>query len=279
MDQAQSIKSYLTKTADSVSKNTPEPNEAIESLKSFASSYAVFIPGGKAFVETTFKDLDTVRSKHGDEVDKIVKDTYKEVQGLVKKDGFSLEAVAKAWDVLTTQLGKITSLASDAFEDVIENHPDLKKKVGGSFTQLKQYGDKYGPQAKEKVDKVYSQIKDVLKTGLTTENINKIQKIIQESVDSMQDLGQEAFKKGMEQAQPLLDKAPEVKKLLDKNLKDLMKKADWQELYSKIQESVKTGKVEPVQKYVESVLDKTEDKSGDDKKSKKAGDEESKGKK
>ncbi len=196
----------------------------------------------------------------------------------MKKDGFSLEAAAKAWDVLSTQLNKITSLAGDAFEDLIDNHPDLKKKVGGSITQLKDYGEKYGPQAKEKVDKVYSQIKDVLKTGLTTENITKIQKIIQESVDSMQDLGQEAFKKGMEQAQPLFDKAPEVKKLLDKNLNDLMKKADWQELYSKIQESVKTGKVEPVQKYVESVLEKTENKS-DDKKSKKAGDEESKGKK
>lgn len=37
----------------------------------------------------------------------------------------------------------------DAAEDVLENHPQLKEKLGGSADQLKQLGEQIGPKAKK----------------------------------------------------------------------------------------------------------------------------------
>ncbi len=103
---------------------------------------------------------------------------------------------------------------------------------------------------------------EVLKNGkgLSKENIDNVRKIVQDAAASIEELGNEAFKKGIEQAQPMLDKVPQVKELINKNMNDLMKKADWQELYQKIQEAVKNGKTQPVEEYVKKVLEATKDK-------------------
>lgn len=262
VDQASSVKNYLKSSADQLAAQTPEPSQALDALKSFATSYAAFIPGGRAFVDSSFKDLDAVRAKHGDAVDKIVKDTYAQMQSLVKKDGLSLDGAAKAYDVLTTQMKKIGDLAADAAGDLIDRHPEIKEKLGGSVDQLRTYAEKYGPDAKKRVDETWAQVSEVLKNGkgLSKENIDNVRKIVQDAAASIEELGNEAFKKGIEQAQPMLDKVPQVKELINKNMNDLMKKADWQELYQKIQEAVKNGKTQPVEEYVKKVLEATKDK-------------------
>jgi hypothetical protein len=38
VDQATTFKNYIKTSADALAKNTPEPSEALESLKSFAYS-------------------------------------------------------------------------------------------------------------------------------------------------------------------------------------------------------------------------------------------------
>ena len=78
------IHSSISKTANEANKyyneatkkfqaSTPDANEAIEYLKKTAYSYAVFIPGGRGYVDTAFKDLDTLREKHSDKVDGILR--------------------------------------------------------------------------------------------------------------------------------------------------------------------------------------------------------------
>jgi hypothetical protein len=76
VDTSKQVRSYVDSTAAKLKtefkKNTPEPNEALDMLKQTAHKYATFVPGGRDVVDKAFKDLDTVREKHGGEVDQIV---------------------------------------------------------------------------------------------------------------------------------------------------------------------------------------------------------------
>ena len=64
----------------------------------------------------------------------------------------SLEAAQQAWEILQKHLKRIGELAGDSAQEIIDNHPTLKKQVGGNLDQLKQLGDNYGPEAKKQVD-------------------------------------------------------------------------------------------------------------------------------
>ncbi|MBH1945719.1 hypothetical protein I5L01_16040, partial [Erythrobacter sp. YJ-T3-07] len=128
-----------------------------------------------------------------------------------------METASKAAEVLADLSKKLGNLAGNAFEDIIDNHPELKEKFGGSIDQLKQMGDQYGPEAKKQVDETWKQVRDVLGGGLTMANINKARQLIQEKVEQVRKLSDEAWKKGLEQAKPYLDKNPKVKELVENN--------------------------------------------------------------
>lgn len=178
-------------------ESSPEPNKALEWLRSTAKSYAAFIPGGAGYVESVFDDLDAVRNKHGKEVDNIIEEAYAELKG-ISQEGMSVTTATKAWDILQKHLKRIGDLAGDAAGDIINNHPALKEKVGGNLDQLKQMGEKYGPEAKKQVDETWDQIRDVLKSGMSTSTIPKIQSLVQEKVQKMQELGGKVWDQGME---------------------------------------------------------------------------------
>jgi hypothetical protein len=59
-------KSYFNSASEKLKQATPEPNQALEALRSTANHYAAFIPGGKSYVDAAFKDIDAIREKHGD---------------------------------------------------------------------------------------------------------------------------------------------------------------------------------------------------------------------
>jgi hypothetical protein len=49
-------------------------------------------------------------------------------------------------------LKRIGDLASDSVDDILNSHPILKNKLGGSIDQLKYMDDQFGPEAKKIVD-------------------------------------------------------------------------------------------------------------------------------
>jgi len=142
----------------------------------------------------------------------------------------------------------------------MDNHPQLKEKVGGNWDKLKEYGDKYGSEAKKEVDQTWQQISDVVKTGFSAANIEKVRSIVQEKVDKMKKLGDEAWKKGMEQAKPYLDKNPKVKELVEENA-DALKSGDVQQLFQRVKKAVENGDTGDLEEYVKSAADKAK-KSG-----------------
>lgn len=255
---SKTTKAYVNQATQKIKETTPEPNEALQWLRNAAQSYAAFIPGAKGYVDSAFNDLDAVREKHGDEVDSIIREAYSEMRTVLGNGDVSLVTAHKTWDVLTKHMSRIADLAGDSAQQIMDNHPQLKEKVGGNWDKLKEYGDKYGPKAKEEVDRTWKQVGDVIKTGVSPANIEKIKSIVQEKVDKLKKLGDEAWDKGMEQAKPYLDKNPKVKELVEQNA-DALKAGDAQQLFQRVKKAVENGDTGDLESYVKSATDKVKD--------------------
>lgn len=146
---------------------------------------------------------------------------------------------------------ELGQLAADSASELLDNHPELKEKVGGNLDQLKSMADSYGPDAKKELDQTYSQIKDVLAGGVGVGTIAKIKELIESKVKKVQSLGDEAWKKGLEQAKPYLDKSPEIKEIVEKNA-DALKSSNLSDLWEK----VKSGNKEDLESYVKDAAEK-----------------------
>jgi hypothetical protein len=240
-----------------VKDSAPEPSEALKWLRQTTSTYAVFIPGAKGYVDAAFNDLDAIHAKHADDVDQIVKEAYGELKE-ASKSGLSMETAQKSWEILEKHLRRISDLAVDSGKEILDNHPQLKEKVGGNWDQLQKMSDNYGPEAKKQVEETWDQVKDVLKGGFSAETISKVKKLVDEKVEQVKKLGDEAWKKGLEQAKPYLDKSPKVKELLEKNA-DALKQGNVGELYEKVKESVDSGNTDSIESYIKDAVDKTKD--------------------
>ncbi|KAH8668486.1 hypothetical protein BX600DRAFT_460092 [Xylariales sp. PMI_506] len=247
--------------AQKLQQSTPDADQTISAIKQFCYSYLAWIPGGRQYVDTAFKDVETVRKNHHEEADKILNDAYKQFQNL-SKSGLSMETATKAFDILTDVSKKLGSLAGDALSDIIDNHPELKEKFGGNIDQLKEFSDKYGPEAKEKVEETWKQVRDVLGGGLTAANLDKARSLIQEKVDQMKDFGEEAWKKALEQAKPYLDKNPKIKELVENNV-DALKKGNISELFEKAKSAAESGEFGGFEEYVNKALEKGKSKGSE----------------
>lgn len=251
-------KDYVNSATKKIKETTPEPNEALQWLRSAAQSYAAFIPGAKHYVDSAFDDLDAVREKHGDEVDSIIREAYDEMRDVLSHGDLSIVTAQRTWEVLSKHLSKIADLSGDAAQQIMDNHPQLKEKVGGNWDKLKEYGDKYGPEAKKEVDRTWKQVSDVVKTGVSPSNIEKIRSIVQEKIDKLKQLGDQAWEKGMEQAKPYLEKNPKVKELVDQNA-DALKSGNVAQLFDRVKSAVEKGDTSDLESYIKSATDKAKD--------------------
>src|ERR1700760_5020217 len=129
----------------------------------------------------------------------------------------SLATAQQASEVLQKHGKRIAELAGDAAQDILDNHPQLKKQIGGNLDQLKNMGEQYGPEAKKQVDETWNQIKDITKNGINSDTASKISKLVQEKIEQVKKLGDEAWQKGLEKAKPYLDKNSKIKELVEEN--------------------------------------------------------------
>ena len=104
----------------------------------------------------------------------------------------------------------------------IANPRRLERKDAGGLS--------LAAEVKKEVDRTWGQISDIIKTGVSAANIEKIKSLVQEKVEKVKELGDKAFEKGLEQAKPYLDKNPQVKKLIEEN-KDALKTGNVQDVW------------------------------------------------
>lgn len=245
--------------AKKLQEATPSPDEAASHIKQFVYSYVAWIPGGRAYVDTAFDDWEKIRKNHKEEADQIVNDAYKKFQN-VAKSGFSLEAASKAYEAIADLAKQIAELSADAASDLLDNHPQVKEKLGGNIDQLKQLGDQYGPEAKKQVDETWKQLKELAAGGFSVANIDKARKIIDEKVQQVRKLGDEAWKRGLEEAKPYLDKNPKIKELVEKNA-DALKQGNAKELFEQAKKAAESGDLGGLESYVGDAVDKAKSKA------------------
>ncbi|RBR18548.1 uncharacterized protein FIESC28_06003 [Fusarium coffeatum] len=244
--------------AKKLQEKAPDADQAVNYIKEYAYSYVGWIPGGRAYVDAAFQDWEKVRENNKDEADKLVNDAYKQFQDL-SKSGLSMETASKAFDVLADLGKKVANLAGDAIGDIIDNHPQVKEKLGGNVDQLKELGDKYGPEAKKQVDETWKQVKDIFAGGFSAASISKARKLIEEKVEEIKKLGDKAWKKGWEEAKPYLDKNPKIKELIEKNA-DALKQGNATELFKRAKSAADSGDMGDLQKYVKDAAEKAKSK-------------------
>ncbi|KAI9368927.1 hypothetical protein BJX61DRAFT_521629 [Aspergillus egyptiacus] len=251
---------YANSVKQGIVKNAPEPSEALTWMRDTVKSYAAFIPGARGPIDTAFDDLEKIKEKHGDEFNAIVSDIYSELRGLSRKGAANVDTALQALQILQKHLNRLLDLSGDAAEDILNNHPKLKEKVGGSWDQLKEMGDAYGPQAKEEVNRTWAQVMGIVKKGASMDSVQEIQKLIQEKREKLQKLGDEAWQKGMEESKQYLDKNPKVKELVENNA-DTLKKGNFTELWGLVKESASSGKTEDVEKYIKNKIGQAKDQA------------------
>ncbi|KAI5259535.1 hypothetical protein E4T42_00227 [Aureobasidium subglaciale] len=252
---------YYNDVTSKIQANTPDADDAINYVKEFAYSYVAWIPGGRKYVDTAFKDLDTLRQNHKDDVDKIIRETYSEFQE-VSKNGFSRDSLTKAMEALSNLSQKIGALAADAAQDLMDNHPQLKEQVGPRIEQLKSMGDQYGPEVKQEVDRTWGQVKEVMAGGLSVANINKARQIVEEKYEKVKQLGDQAWQKGLDQAKPYFDKNPKIKELIENNA-DALKQGNAKELFEKVKSGVESGSTGDLEGYVNKAVEKAKSKGSE----------------
>ncbi|KAF3768841.1 hypothetical protein M406DRAFT_337183 [Cryphonectria parasitica EP155] len=239
-------------------ESTPDADQTVNYIKDLCYSYVGWIPGGRQYVDTAFKDYEKVRKNHKDEADAILKDAYNRFKE-VSKGGLSLETARKGLDVLADVVKSVAELGKDAAGDLLDEHPQVKEKFGGSIDQLKQLGEQYGPEAKKQVDETWKQVADIIKGGFSAESISKAKNLIQEKTEQVKKMGDEAWKKGLEEAKPLLDKNPRIKELIEKN-QDALKQGNVGELFSRARSAVESGETGDLEGYVNQAVEKAKSK-------------------
>ncbi|KAK4570341.1 hypothetical protein LTR86_002421 [Recurvomyces mirabilis] len=254
------VKSYVDSAGNQLKstfqENTPDANEAIEFLRETANKYARWLPGGREYTDKVFQDIEIIRKRHGDEVDEIVREAYGELRD-VSKQGMNLQTMTSTWDVLSKHLQRLMALAGDAAQDIMNNHPQLKEKLGGSFDNLKQLGDQLGPEAKKQVDETWKEVSDIVKEGINFSSAERIYKLVQDKEQQIRKMGKQAFDKGYETLQPQLEKAPQVKKLVEEN-KDALSSGNFSELASAVSAAVTSGSTMNLEKYIMNAKEKAQ---------------------
>lgn len=81
-----------------------------------------------------------------------------------------LPTAQKVYEILKTRGEELTKLAAEAgggaIQKLIEEHPELKDKLSGGWSQLKELGEQSGaPEAKKLVEDTTAQVVDIFKNG------------------------------------------------------------------------------------------------------------------
>jgi len=252
---AKTVLDSANQTKEKIKQATPSTDAALKFLRSTAKTYAAAIPGGAYMIDQSFDQLEKLAESHGEQVKQIVTDSYSQLQDTLAS-AKGKDAGDAVLAVINDAVGKLKELGSKIDQDVIgpflEKNPQLQKALEGSQDQLKEIMQKQGPEAKRIRDDTYKQLSGLVAAGLTGDSIQKAVALIQQKSTEVSKLasqtGADAWEAASKNAQPLLNKLPDVKKMLDEQLpkmqgvigEDGVKQV--QELYEKLAELGKDAK-------------------------------------
>ncbi|BGP23115.1 hypothetical protein Rt10032_c23g6651 [Rhodotorula toruloides] len=274
VDTARSVSHTATAAKDKLKDVAPNnAKEALNLAKSVAKSYASAIPGGAVLIDQGFDQLESFVDTHGEKAAQIVKDTYADIEKAAKGGKDSGDQIMRA---LQEAGNKIQALvgeeASKGWKALGAKYPELQKSLGSQGDELKKLTDKHGPEAQRIATDFYAQAtKIVSQGGLNAETYDAVKKLLAEKKDELaqfsQKAGRDAWDASAKAAGPVLDKMPDVKEALDKNLSKLEgyvgedRVKIVKELYSELEKIGKSDK--SVEEKTKAAKQLVQDKLGD----------------
>ncbi|GAA5820251.1 hypothetical protein JCM3770_003153 [Rhodotorula araucariae] len=274
VDTARSVSGTAKAAKDKLADVSPSSaKEALGLAKSVAKSYAAAVPGGAVVIDQGFDRLESFLDEHGEKATQVVKETYADIAEAAKGGKDAQDKIVKA---LQKAADKVQQLVGEEAEQgwakLGEKYPELQKTLGEQGNEFKKLADKHGPEAQRLASDFYSQaVKIVSKGGLNAETYEAIKKLLNEKKDELAKFsvkaGQDAWNSSAKAAAPVLDKMPDVKEALDKNLgkiegyvgEDRVKIV--KELYAELEKIGKSDK--SVEEKTKAAKDLVQDKLGD----------------
>lgn len=113
------IDNIVEETVVSLKSGTYNPPEAIDMLRRTSLAYASSIPGGAAFVETLFREIDAVRTQRGAELDQALTEACDELVTARRRGVTSIEMHT----LVLRQLVKLSAFTSHAAQDIMARNP------------------------------------------------------------------------------------------------------------------------------------------------------------
>ncbi|GAA5902699.1 hypothetical protein JCM8208_007044 [Rhodotorula glutinis] len=274
VDTARSVSGSAKAAKDKVADLSPSSaKEALGLAKSVAKSYAAAIPGGAVVIDQGFDRLESFLDEHGEKAAQVVKETYADISEAAKGGKDAQDKILKA---LTSAADKVQKLVGEEAEQgwakLGEKYPELQKTLGDQGVEFKKLADKHGPEAQRLTSDFYQQsVAIVSKGGLNAETYEAVKKLLTEKKNELSKFsvkaGQDAWNASANAAAPVLDKMPDVKEALDKNLskiegyvgEDRIKIV--KELYAELEKIGKSNK--SVEDKTKAAKDLVQDKLGD----------------
>jgi len=208
----------LEATKSTIAESTPSRLEIVHFLHSNFSPYLPCVPGASA----AFDELDEIAEAHGEELNRVLSDAFNDLKAVLEKGGLDKGTAAKIGDIARRLAGELKELGKDVGQKILEDNPKLKEQIGGGMEQLKVLGRTYGPEAQKVVDETYKEVEEIVNNGLSPDVISKATQLVQEKTQQVKGLGrmtaEKAWKKGTDEAQQYLDKAPQLKTIVEGNL-------------------------------------------------------------
>ncbi|KZT55864.1 hypothetical protein CALCODRAFT_337705 [Calocera cornea HHB12733] len=219
VQSAKSMRDSALQARDQALEKVPSTSEALDYLRKTAQAYAVFIPGGKQYVDTTFDTLEEARQTHGQEVDQIVKGTYDEIKKVVDAGSADFDTAQKVAGILAKRGKELAKVAQKASGDLLDKYPGAKDKLGAAYSQLESFAKGRGEEGKKALQEVRQQLGEMFQKGgaSTDEVIAKAKEVLSSKQADLKGAGDKAWQAGMDQAKPYLDKVPELRKALEQN--------------------------------------------------------------
>ncbi|KAJ3149708.1 hypothetical protein HDU86_006885 [Geranomyces michiganensis] len=208
-----------------------------------AKPYLDKMPEVQKLLDGKLDDVKKIaRENGGPEAEKIITDLYDELKKISEK-GVNKKTIAEASKLVETKVAEAMKLgggvaakasdfawdkASEAAKPYLDKMPEVQKLLDGKLGDLQKLAEKNGGPELEKIVKdLYAELKKIADKGINKESLAQAKKVteakLKEASDIASKAGNAAWKQAAEAATPLLEKAPEMKKLVESNITDIKK--------------------------------------------------------
>ncbi|KAI5776454.1 hypothetical protein EDC01DRAFT_636699 [Geopyxis carbonaria] len=206
-----------------VTANTPSTAEAASFIRSTTQHYLSSIPGAGPAVDRAFHTLDSLSEHHGDDVNRIISETYEELRETISNGGLDKKTGEKVAAIMEKRIAELGELGKDAGQRILSENPELRKTLGSSFETMRELGQRYGPEAQRVVEETYKEVQDIIDSG----DMTKAAKLVRDKTQKVQELGRRsgnsAWEAMVEEVDGYLNKVPRVKEVFGDQAGELRK--------------------------------------------------------